>query len=464
VHFLVALKHKTYIRIIGYFSVNTKVLGLDIGANFVVGYLLEEIPQPPYPSWYRKHGKSNIYKISFSNKKKKGDGEETSNTVELSQAIELLTRLKPDIIVLEPTGVWYSSIWLKLAEHLGIEIRWIGHQDLHHNRGNYGFRDKDDRTDAFCLALSYHDPAFSDDRFLKGKLLVAAELHTRLLQIKGIDRTRIAQTNQLKQRLKLEFPEIANRKLTTKTKAGYTAWIGWLAGIHEYKQIENEYQRSIVHTLGIEISQYTREHAEAIATAQQRVTRIEQEMTYFLDSDEIAPYKKVFDRMGFGVRTSSAVLGAIYPLDKFMVDGRELVERWSDDRGSYKRNRSRSSFQMSLGMGKRLVESGSSTVYHFGGSGLVRSQIYTWVHKKVLSKPTANTWLHKELDRKAAIPQHENQKQARPLTLDTLYWNWRKFKGGKQAKHKESVKTSIALSYRISKILYDELCKEVLGI
>jgi hypothetical protein len=455
--------HNTH-PIIGYYNVNKKVLGLDIGARFVVGFFLDEIPQPPYPNWYRKHGKKNIYKISFSNKKKKSEGEEASNTADLSQAVELLTRLKPDVIVLEPTGVWYSSIWVKLAEHLGIEVRWIGHQDLHHNRGNYGFRDKDDRTDAFCLALSYHDPAFAESRWLKGKLLIAAELHNRLLQLKGIDRTRIAQMNQLKQRLKLEFPEIANRKPTQKCKAGYTAWIGWLAGIHQYSLIENEYKRSIVHTLGIEISQYTREHAEAIAIAQQRIVRIEQEMLYFLESEEIAPYKRVFDRMGFGVRTAAAVLGAVYPIEKFMVDGKERVERWEDDRGKYKRNRSRSAFQMSMGMGKRLIESGSSTVYRFGGSGLVRVQLYCWVHKEIFSKPTANSWLHKELDRKAMIPQHENQKQARPLTIETLYWGWKKTKGGKQAKHKASVKAVITLAYRVTKILYEELSKEVLGI
>jgi hypothetical protein len=408
-------------------------------------------------------GMDRIYKINFTNKKKK-KSEESSDGTDLADAIKLLTTLKPDVIVLEPTGVWYSSLWVKLAEHLGIEVRWIGHQDLAHNRGNYGFKDKDDRTDAFCLALSYFDPAFSSERWLKGKPIMAAELHSRLLELKGIERSRVAQINQLRQRLKLEFPEVANREIgTSRTKDGFSAWVGWLAGIHKYPRIENEYNQSIVKTLGIEISSYTRDHALSITTLQQREFRIEQEMEYLLESEELAPYTKVLERFGMGTRTAAAVIGSIYPIEKFFVDGKPVIERWEDDQKRYKRNRSRSGFQMSLGMGKRLIESGGTSTQRYSGSGLVRKSLYVWVSTQVLSKPTADTWLRKELDRRAEEPRHENQRQARPLPVSTLYWDWKKTKGGNQAKHKAGIKASMTLAYRISKMLYDEFVNEVVN-
>lgn len=442
---------------------NKRILGLDIGANCVVGFFLDVIPTPPYPNWYRKHGKDRIHKINFTNKSKKKTVESSDGT-DLADAIKLLTTLKPDVIILEPTGVWYSSLWVKLAEHLGIEVRWIGHQDLAHNRGNYGFKDKDDRTDAFCLALSYFDPAFSSERWLKGKPIMAAELHSRLLELKGIERSKVAQINQLRQRLKLEFPEIADRAITNAvTNNGFTAWIGWLAGIHQYTRIETEYRQSIVKTLGIEISSYSRDHALSIATLQQREFRIEQEMEYFLESEELAPYAKVLERFGMGTRTAAAVIGSVYPIEKFLVDGKPIIERWEDDQKRYKRNRSRSGFQMSMGMGKRLIESGGASVQRYSGSGLTRKSLYVWVSTQVLSKPTADTWLRKELDKRAEEPRHENQRQARPLLVSSLYWDWKKTKGGNQAKHKAGIKATMTLAYRVTKLLYDELMKEIVN-
>ena len=132
-----------------------KILGVDIGAHFVVGFCLSELPVGvPYPEFYKRNAKTAISKIRMDNSSQ-------GSSVNLKDAIELLKEIKPDVIVMEPTGVWYSKLWAKLAQHLGIEVKWIGHGDLAHLRGAYGFKDKDDRTDAFCLAVSYFDPIFN---------------------------------------------------------------------------------------------------------------------------------------------------------------------------------------------------------------------------------------------------------------------------------------------------------------
>ncbi len=215
----------------------TKVLGIDIGARFIVAFCLSELPVGmSYPDFYKRNAKSGISKIRMDNTKE-------GSSVNLKDAIELLKEIQPDYLVMEPTGVWYSKIWAKLAEHLGIEVKWIGHSDLAHNLGAYGFKDKDDRTDAFCLAVSYFDPIFNArNAWLYWRTGAIAEVNNRLLEIKSLEVKTLVFTQQIRQRLKYEFPEVAGRAITNaRTGLGFTAWVGWLAGVHSYKRIENEY-------------------------------------------------------------------------------------------------------------------------------------------------------------------------------------------------------------------------------
>ncbi len=352
---------------------NKTVLGIDIGAKFVMAFMLDETPTVPYPDWYRKHGKGRIHKLNFDNSKIA----EGASGVRLNEAIELLMDLKPDVIVMEPTGVWYSRLWATIAQQLSIEVKWIGHQDLHDKRGGYGFRDKDDRTDAFCLALTYLDPSFDPRRWISWRCDLAYEIHRNLLEIKGLERMTTPLKNQLHQRLKYEFPEIAQRKMTNAvTKDGYTAWLGWLAGIHTFKRIENERDRSIATQLGIEISDYTRQHAKVLVDSQVRKRDSEGKLKDLLAHPDLTKYVIVLDRLGFGLLLKAAIISNIYPFDKFLLDGHKHIERWETDVNEKKRDRSRAAMQISLGMGKRLIESGGSTKWRYAGSGLCRSMFY----------------------------------------------------------------------------------------
>jgi hypothetical protein len=110
----------------------TRVLGIDIGAKFVMAFCLSELPVGiAYKDFYRQNAKSSLFKIRLDNKK-------AGSSIKLEDAIQLLTEIKPTAIVMEPTGVWYSKLWADLADSLKIEVRWIGHGDLAKNRGAYG--------------------------------------------------------------------------------------------------------------------------------------------------------------------------------------------------------------------------------------------------------------------------------------------------------------------------------------
>jgi hypothetical protein len=437
-----------------------KVLGIDIGAKFVVGFYLESPPPPPYPKWYRGHSRGRVFKLKMQNhKKKKGDNR--PDGVNLNEAIDLIQELAPDVIVMEPTGVWYSKIWAEIARQLSIEVKWIGHQDLAARRVAYGFTDKDDRTDAFSLALTYYDPAFGDDRWIEWRSSLADDIHQRILEIKAIETLTNPAINQLRQRLKYEFPEIADRCNKIGVN-GYAPWIGWLAGIQTYKLIENEYDRSIARQLSIEISDFTRQQASRITGMQIHKTQLEAELIELFKSPELTPYIKIMDKIGFGVHVKAAVLSNIYPFEKFLEDGKPAIERWIDDSGRHhKRDRSKAAFQLSLGMGKRLIESGSTSHWEYAGSGLCRKMLHCWAVGQVLTQHDSDKWIVTELDRKANLPAQPNNNQPRAKTVAKLYHDWRSVKGGNLQKHKACIRSSMNICHRVAKIFYDELRHEL---
>jgi hypothetical protein len=55
-----------------------------------------------------------------------------------TEAIEIIKSLEVDAIILEPTGYWYASFWVNCANHLGLKVYWISHQQVKINRSHYG--------------------------------------------------------------------------------------------------------------------------------------------------------------------------------------------------------------------------------------------------------------------------------------------------------------------------------------
>jgi uncharacterized protein involved in tolerance to divalent cations len=431
----------------------TKVLGIDIGARFVVAFQLSELPVgQSYPEFYKRNAKISLSKIRMDNSKE-------GSSVNLKDAIELLTEIKPDVIVMEPTGVWYSRLWAKLAEHLGIEVKWIGHGDLAHLRGAYGFKDKDDRTDAFCLAVSYFDPIFNaGNSWLYWKSGVIADVNDGLLEIKSLESTTKILVQQIRQRLKYEFPEVADRAINNKlTHEGFTAWVGYLAGIHDYTRIKNDHAKSIASELSIKLSQYTRDHAAAICGNQIREVRLKADLSESLLDPAFDAYRETFELFGFGYVMQSTMLSNIYPIEKFLVDRKPHIDRYEDDRGKHKKNMSLAGFQISLGMGKRLIESGGSTALIYSGSSFARKMLYSWITTNVLPEKMAESWLVCELDKRAL----SNAKPA--MTVAQLRTRWKETKGTNKDRHMAGVRSAMTLGYRITRLLYDELLKKVIS-
>ena len=364
------------------------IIGLDVGRNNVTACLLTEYPDQPLKHF--QNIKKDIIKCQAD-----------------SIGVQKLLDLKPDAVVMEPTGIWYSNFWKHLADFHKIPIYWIGHGDLANQRGAYGFKNKTDPEDAFCLALTYFDDRFVDvhgkKRYLEFSTGKVSLVRDWFFECEQLDKLLNSLINQCRQRLTTEFPEIAQRQSNVSEKLGYSPIWGYVAGIYEYSNIKTLHKKSAARAIGIEISEYTKQHAKKICELQKQLDDKERDLALLMQSDEFVPYLKVFKQFGFGLRNQALLLCQCYPFDRFLLDGKPWVdyEEGINKQGiptSQKRHRSLRSFQLFLGLGYTEKQSGDKRVKALGGSEVTRASLYAWTLTSVLPARRDTYWLNKKLN------------------------------------------------------------------
>ncbi len=402
------------------------IIGLDVGRGSAVAFALDFYPANA--KQYFTRNRQNILRLSSDEK-----------------SVNKLLLIAPSAIVLEPTGSWYSAFWAKVAQYHNITLCWVGHSDLAAKRKSYGFLNKRDDEDAFCLAMTYFDPTFIDTHGRKRFLSWydcdrINEIRNNFFDLEQLDKLRTAFVNQLRQRLSFEFPEAQKRVLRQSNKLGYSPFIGWLAEVHSYTRVENNYKNSIARTLGIDISKYTRAHATAIINLELRANAIENWLDREIDKCEYQPYLKVFEKFGFGTRLSTLLLIQIYPLDKFLIDGKPWLEEEIGSNGKLQlRYRSLRSFQLYLGLGYKWIQSGEKIIRVLSGSSICRSHLYMWCFDRIA--PSGNRRLQTK------VGQNLGEK------YDKLRRGEVKI-AGKDA--------MIRVLYKATRMLFEELCRELL--
>lgn len=405
-----------------------KIIGLDVGRGSAVLCCLDKLPANI--KRYYKDLKNNKQFLKLPTTK---------------QGLERFLALKPDGIVLEPTGHWYSHFWITAARANNIDVYWLGHCDLDAQRKHYGFPNKRDEEDALCLAASYFDARLIDEqgnkRFLnhyydQDKIIEIREL---FLQKEQLQKLRSGLISQLRQRLAFEFPEAVKHKLKISPIRGFTPLIAWLAGIHLDTRAENKYKLSVVHDLDIEISDYTRSHSKAIIDLELRISKHYQWLETAIARPEFKPYLSVFERFGFGLDNQVLLLYNCYPLEKFLVDGKPWVERELADNNKWqKRDRSLRKFQAFMGLSFSYKQSGDKKGRKFHGSSLIRSHLYAWAVCMVA--PSKNG--HK-IEGKIGAELSDRYQELRV-----------------NVKGKDSL---MRILFKVSRMLYYELLSEVIG-
>jgi len=351
-----------------------RIIGLDVGRGSAVLCCLSEFPENIQQHYKKLRNAKEFYKVDCSR-----------------AGIDKLLSLKPTGIVLEPTGHWYSEFWVTVANKNNIPIYWIGHTDLSGQRAHYGFPNKRDEEDALCLCACYFDPQFVN---IHGqKRFINLNHDPTITRIRGLfnqkeqlQKLRTNLVSQLRQRLSYEFPEAARHTMTRSLIRGYTPIIYWLAFNHPNARYDNKYRQSIAPELGIEISSYTRCHAHTIIDLELRYTKHLEELDKLIALPQFAAYNQVFDRFRFATSCRAILLINLYPIDKFLVNGRPWIEYETSRGKRQKRDRSLRKFQAYLGLSFSYNQSGQGLKRKFHGNAIVRSHLYAWAYCLVSRK------------------------------------------------------------------------------
>jgi hypothetical protein len=148
----------------------------------------------------------------------------------------------------------------------------------------------------------------------------------------------------------------------------------------------------------------------------------------------------VFEFFGFGSRLSVLLLIQIYPFDKFLVGGQPWVEEEIGQNDKLQlRYRSLRNFQLYLGIGYKWIQSGDKIVRTIGGSTVCRSHLFMWCFDRIT--PEGNRRLQ------------TNVGQDLGKKYDILRRGYVKIAG------KDAI---IRVLYKATRLLFDELCRELL--
>ena len=196
-----------------------RVCGLDICKGWAVAWILEDIPDNVKDDYQRgklkrsKKPDQDEFTFYFCHdvyEKVNKPGTKTAKVQseqKIKQGIETFLSWKPDLVVLEPTGLHYSLFISKVCEKHGIAVRWISHDVCKSVRITHKLHDKTDLADAYILAIQGviygHKPSYWI-RFENGNILKLRDLyHFR----KHITALSVQTGNRTQQHLALEFPE-----------------------------------------------------------------------------------------------------------------------------------------------------------------------------------------------------------------------------------------------------------------
>ena len=323
---------------------------------------------------------------------------------------------------MEPTGNHYSRLWASILKKLEIKILWVGHVELRRYHGGKNLPNKSDPADALAMAAYGHDP---DHRLETGELNLRYllmhrpepidELRDLCQQLEHLNRVQSPIANYGRQLLSWQFPEVAHTKSVSSKPGLLPPLWGWLAKRYSSispprkTRLDNLYKKSIAHEYGITIDPILELHADWMCDISLYEQRLEARISEMLSLTEFSAYMSVFNKFGFGLRVRSRLLTRIYHFESFLgVNGRPVIEyevrevkrterdrvpraggdrknsettvrRLAGDTKRIKRNRSRDTFKMRLGMGTVLEQSGDGLVEKSSGSSLCRISLWQYV-------------------------------------------------------------------------------------
>jgi transposase len=319
-----------------------------------------------------------------------------------------LVLLKPDVLVLEPTGVNYSKFWVTKAAEAGIEIALVGHKQLARHRESLGLPDKDDYADAIALASYYHTHQDSILRFVRLRDDITSMMRDRVLRLHHLNRIQSPLINRVKQDLAWALPERAKASLNAPL-----FW-RWLAG----RAKSARYDNIMASSCGLGLTDDIRFAANMLVEIFQREQIVELELRSYLNHPQFAPYRAVLGKYGIGERGQALIISQIYPFSNYLdpETGKPIVIV-SKGKKSGKPTRkpiSQRRFRKALGIAPQREQSGNSlTKTTSAGSQLCRTALWQWCFTRIeVVKARSNTATGRQL-----IEDWEYYKAVNPIKL-----------------------------------------------
>jgi transposase len=345
---------------------NLRVLGLDISKSSVSACLLLDKPTQPRQYYYD----CQFYKF-------KAD----------AAGIKAMLDLKPDVAVMEPTGVNYARLWGTHLARAGIEVRLVGHKELKNYRAHHlALPDKDDDADALALGCYFFDYCEEPRRFVQIRDTVIVRIRELVLRLNHLNRVQSPIINRIRQDLAWQFPESALIKSIRNSEGEVPLLWGWLAQQRQAARYDNLYAQ----TVGLGITSSVRYHAERLCSLQKEEWEVEQELYTLISSEKFADYHTVFNDFGFGLRLKAVLLSQIYPLENYLDANGEpeiKIRRGRRSGKPTKRYLSLRRFQKALGVAPSMNSSGDKhSIKVVGGCDLCRIALWQWVFVRIEPK------------------------------------------------------------------------------
>jgi len=340
-----------------------RIVGIDVSKSSISCCLLTEKPTNPREFYYE----CRFYKF------------------ETNQAgLTGLMLLRPEIAILEPTGINYSRFWVEHLTRAGVEVRFVGHKQLRNYRENHlGLPDKDDDADSLAIACYQFDYGNDLSRFVQVRDHLISRMREVVLRLNHLSRIQSPIINRVRQDLAWQFPEVALVKSVRGDSGKVPLLWGWLAGERSSKKYDKLYSQ----TAGLGLTDSVKFHARRICSLQTEEQLIEDELTVILADKRFAAYREVFQRFNFGDRLQAIILSQIFPLENYLgEDGKPIIKIRKGRKSGQptKRHLSLRKFQKALGVAPSQESSGDIAKSKVsGGSALCRRALWQWVFSAV---------------------------------------------------------------------------------
>lgn len=372
-----------------------RVLGLDICKSSVVACLLTERPDRP---------RDFYYSVEFLKIKADASG------------IKQLLEFKPDVALMEPTGINYQRLWGVQLAKAGVKVCLVSNNKLPAYRSTLDLPDKDDEADALALACYYFDYQHLPRRFLQVRDSTIVRVRELCFRLAHYNRVQSPIINRLRQDLAWQFPEVMNVRSVLGMAGDVPPLLwGWISG----QRTSAKYDRLYDLTVGSGLIEETRFAAKMLCDFQLQERKIELELFGLIQSDvRFLPYRKVFAQFGFGLRVQALILTQIYPIESFFGDDGQpeiCINRGRNSKKPTKKRYSERCFMKTLGCAPTRAWSGDEQKKCYkSGSDVCRTALWQWIFTRI--EPSYSR-LNNAIGQKLSAYFLECKNQGQPIKL-----------------------------------------------